>query len=500
MRNGVQLIAYADRLGGSLAGLADVLRTDLADAFTGVHILPFFTPYDGADAGFDPVDHTQVDPRLGSWDDVRDIARTHEVMVDLIVNHVSSSSAAFLDVREQGERSSYWPMFLTMSSVFPDGATETDLVRIYRPRPGLPFTPYRLGGQTRYVWTTFTAQQIDIDIRSDQGRDYLLSILDAVAAAGVRLVRLDAVGYAVKTAGTSCFMTPETFDFIASFAALARERGIKVLVEVHSYYQQQVEIARRVDLVYDFALPPLVLHALYTADGAALAGWLRQRPQNAITVLDTHDGIGVIDVGPDQTTRPDEEPRPGLLTAEQIDELVEGIHTHSGGTSRQATGAAASNLDLYQVNCTIYDALGRDDTKYLAARVIQLLTPGIPQIYYVGALAGGNDLDLLQRTGTGRDINRHIYTRAEIGEQTERPVVRSLLALCSWRNTLPAFDGDIDVHLHGSVLTLVRRGVQVPTAGAEAVIDLATGRSTLSWQGPAGSGTTSDLVNDPPQT
>src|SRR4029079_9011020 len=120
------------------------------------------------------------------------------------------------------------------------------------------------------------------------------------------------------------------------------------------------------------------------------------------------------------------------------------------------------------------------------------------QIYYVGALAGGNDLDLLQRTGTGRDINRHKYTRAEIGEQTQGPVCRSLLALCSWRNTLPAFDGDIDVHLHGSVLTLVRRGVQVPTAGAEAVIDLATGRSTLSWQGPAGSGTTSDLVNDPP--
>jgi sucrose phosphorylase len=499
VRNDVQLIAYADRLGGDLAGLADVLRNDLADAFGGVHILPFFTPYDGADAGFDPVDHTQVDPRLGSWDDVRDIARTHEVMVDLIVNHVSSSSAAFLDVREHGARSPHWPMFLTMSSVFPDGATEADLARIYRPRPGLPFTPYRLGEQTRYAWTTFTAQQIDIDVRSDQGRGYLLSILDTVAAAGVRLVRLDAVGYAVKTAGTTCFMTPETFDFIASFATLAREHGIQVLVEVHSYYREQVEIARRVDLVYDFALPPLALHALYTGDGAALVRWLRERPRNAVTVLDTHDGIGVIDVGPDQTTRPGEEPRPGLLTPEQIDELVDGIHTHSGGTSRQATGAAASNLDLYQVNCAFYDALGGDDTKYLAARVIQLLTPGIPQIYYVGALAGGNDLDLLQRTGTGRDINRHNYTRAEIREKTQRPVVRSLLALCSWRNTLPAFDGDIDVQLDGSVLTLVRRGVHDPTASAKAVVDLATGRTTLSWQGPSGSATTSDLLTDPPQ-
>lgn len=499
MRNQVQLIAYADRLGGDLPTFADVLRTELAGAFGGVHILPFFTPYDGADAGFDPIDHTAVDPRLGSWQDVQDIARTHEVMVDLIVNHVSSSSAAFLDVREHGTQSPHWPMFLTMSSVFPNGATEADLADIYRPRPGLPFTPYRLGGQTRYVWTTFTAQQIDIDIRSEQGRGYLLSILDAVAAAGVRLVRLDAVGYAVKTAATTCFMTPETFDFIASFATLARERGIEVLVEVHSYYQQQVDIARRVDLVYDFALPPLVLHALYTADGAALARWLRERPRNAITVLDTHDGIGVIDAGPDQTTKPGEAGRPGLLTPEQIDELVEGIHTHSGGTSRQATGTAASNLDLYQVNCTFYDALGGDDAKYLAARIIQLLTPGIPQIYYVGALAGGNDLNLLQRTGTGRDINRHVYSRAEIGEQTQRPVVRSLLALCTWRNTLPAFDGDVDVDLDGTVLTLTRRGVRFATATATAAVDLATGRTALSWHGPSGSGSTGDLLADPPQ-
>jgi sucrose phosphorylase len=120
----VQLIAYADRLGDSLTGLADVVRTDLAPAFGGVHILPFFTPHDGADAGFDPVDHTQVDSRLGSWDDVRDIARTHEVMVDLIVNHVSSSSAAFLDVREQGDRSPHWPMFLTRAVPVGDGRCE----------------------------------------------------------------------------------------------------------------------------------------------------------------------------------------------------------------------------------------------------------------------------------------------------------------------------------------------------------------------------------------
>lgn len=477
MRNQVQLITYADRLGGDLQGLARVLRSpELAGAFGGVHILPFFTPFDGADAGFDPIDHTVVDPRLGTWADVGDIATTHEVMVDLIVNHVSADSEAFRDVVANGEESPWYPMFLTMSTVFPDGATEDELTRIYRPRPGLPFTPIRLGNKLRYVWTTFTPKQIDIDVRSELGIGYLESILDAVSGAGVRLVRLDAVGYGVKTPGTTCFMTPETFAFIEEFTKKARARGVDVLVEVHSYYQRQLEIGRSVDLVYDFALPPLVLHALYTGDGEALVRWMGIRPANSVTVLDTHDGIGVIDVGPDQTA-PD---RPGLLTPAQVDELVEGIHAHTDGTSARATGAAASNLDLYQVNSTFYDALGRDDKRYLAARAIQLFTPGVPQIYYVGALAGGNDMELLERTGVGRDINRHHYTVDEIADDLERPVVKALLGLCRLRNSLPAFDGDLEIELDGTLLTMTRRGREAADAVATLEAELTTGEASIT--------------------
>ena len=492
LRNQVQLITYADRLGGDLPGLAEVLRSaEFRGAFKGVHVLPFFTPFDGADAGFDPVDHTTVDPRLGSWEDVSDIAGTHDVVVDLIVNHVSADSAAFQDVVDKGEASPHYPMFLTMSTVFPDGATEDELTRIYRPRPGLPFTPVKLGDKLRYVWTTFTPKQVDIDVRSEAGQAYLASILEAVAGADVSLIRLDAVGYALKTPGTTSFMTPETFQFIEAFTMQARERGVDVLVEVHSYYQRQIEIGRSVDLVYDFALPPLVLHALYTGDGAALVRWMGIRPLNAVTVLDTHDGIGVIDVGPDQT-EPD---RPGLLSPAQIDELVHGIHHHTGGASAEATGAAASNLDLYQVNSTFYDALGRDDRRYLAARAIQLFTPGIPQVYYVGALAGGNDMPLLARTGVGRDINRHHYTPEEIGDALERPVVKAQLGLCRLRNDLPAFDGGLEVTLDGSCLTMSRHGVQVPDASAALEVDLDTGRASIAWNRGAASGTVESLLD-----
>ena len=201
MRNGVQLITYADRLGtGGIAGLHRLLSGPLSGVFTGVHLLPFFEPFDGADAGFDPIDHTRVDPRLGGWGDVAALAADRDVTADLIVNHISDQSREFRDYREQGEASRYAGLFLTFDKVFPNGADETDLATIYRPRPGAPFTRVTLGDGSRpLMWTTFTERQIDIDVRDPAARAYLGRILDRLAGAGISQVRLDAIGYAVKT-------------------------------------------------------------------------------------------------------------------------------------------------------------------------------------------------------------------------------------------------------------------------------------------------------------
>ena len=444
MKNQVQLIAYVDRCGGGgIAELHALLQGPLANLFGGVHLLPFFHPIDGSDAGFDPIDHTQVDPRLGSWADLKALSQHVEIMADVIVNHVSDRSPQFRDFLAKGRDSRYASLFLTLGAVFPDGATEHDIAAIYRPRPGFPFTLVTLAtGERRVLWTTFTPQQVDIDVHSAEGALYLESILDQLAASGVTLVRLDAVGYAIKKAGTSCFMIPDTFTFIDEFAAKARRRGIEVLVEIHSYYRRQLEIASRVDWVYDFALPPLVLHAIAYRTSQRLREWLAIRPANSLTVLDTHDGIGVIDIGADPADRTGS---PGLVPPAEIDGLVTRIHELSRGESRQATGAAASNLDLYQVNCTFYDALGRDDRSYLVARAIQFFIPGVPQVYYVGLLAGTNDMELLARSKVGRDINRHHYSREEIVAATARPVVADLFELIRLRNSHPAFGGAFTV-------------------------------------------------------
>lgn len=449
MKNQVQLITYVDRLtANGLDSLTNMLNEPLSDLFAGVHILPFFYPIDGSDAGFDPIDHAQVDPRLGTWANVKALGNNCEIMADLIVNHASAESPEFQDVLVKGEDSAYWSMFLKEQDVFPGGITEEQAKQIYRPRPGSCFSVKELkSGEKVNFWTTFTDNQIDINVESPAGAAYLEKVLQLFADNGVKIIRLDAAGYAIKRAGTSCFMTDEAFAFIDALSKRANELGMETVAEIHSYYKTQVDVAKRVNRVYDFALPPLVLHSLFKQNVDALVSWLEMAPRNCLTVLDTHDGIGIIDAGPQGD-------KPGLLTADEIDNLVETIHANSQGESRKATGAAASNVDLYQVNCTYYDALGGNDLQYLFARAIQFFSPGTPQVYYGGLLAMRNDMELLEQTNVGRDINRPYLDAEKVAAQLQQPVVQGLCQLIRLRNSSTAFDGKFTVQGAGSQLSL----------------------------------------------
>ena len=446
MKNQVQLIAYVNRMStGGLQEFQELMDGPLNQIFGGIHLLPFFFPYDGEDNGFDPINHQAVDPRLGNWEDIALLGERYDLMADLIVNHISAKSEQFQDYLKHGRASLYAGMFLTMNKVFPVAASESSLLQIYRPRPGLPFTELtRADHQKELFWTTFTPNQIDFDVHHPQGKAYLEGILEKFHQGGIKLIRLDAAGYVIKKAGTSCFMIPETIDFIAELTQKAHQFQMKVLVEMHGHFQQQIDLAHHVDYVYDFALPPLVLDALYHRNGEHIWQWLDIRPNNTITVLDTHDGIGVIDIGPTGTHYE----TPGLVPNEAIDRLVNRIHQETQGQSLKATGNAAHNLDLYQVNTTYYDALGGNDLLYLMARAIQFFVPGIPQVYYMGFFAEPNDMQLLARTQEGRSINRHFFDRKAIENALQRPVVAKLVALIRFRNAYPAFDGQFEASVY----------------------------------------------------
>jgi sucrose phosphorylase len=486
IRNEVQLIAYADRLGGSLPDLAGLLDGPLDGLFGGVHVLPFFVPYDGADAGYDPVDHTRVDRRLGTWDDIAALGRRRDTVVDLIVNHVSAATTEFRQFVELGEAAPQAGMFLTFERVFPAGATETDLARIYRPRPGLPFSPMVLGDRPRLVWTTFTSRQIDIDVHHPAARAYLSAILRQLAASNVAMVRLDAIGYAVKTAGSSCFLTPETDAFIEDLAREVNQLGLRVLTEVHAPHRYAVELADQVDHVYDFVLAPLLLHGLLTGDDRPLRDWLARRPHNTVTVLETHDGIAMVDAGPDYAAG-----RSGLLSAGDLTALATTISRNSDGT---AVAVETATGGLYRVDCTVYDAFGGDDRRYLLARLIQFCTPGLPQVYYVGLLAGRNVADVAADVDS-REINRRHYTAAQVQDALRRPVVGALARLIRFRNRHPAFGGDFALPdaPAGSLVMAWR-------AGADSVVltaDLAAATYTLGFTAGGDVRTVTDVADLP---
>lgn len=430
--SGTSILVYAERVGGNLAEIEKLLKTSLKD-FDGIHVLPFFHPYDGDDAGFDPIDHTIVDPRLGNWSDFKRISQTHELTADLIVNHASNLSPEFLDWQKNGNASPYSQMFLTFDTVFPEGANEEQINSFYRPRPGFPFTAYEVAGKRRLVWTTFMPSQVDIDIKHAKGQAYLRRVLEALKSGGVKVVRLDAVGYAVKTPGTDSFMTEETLEFVREITELIHSYDMRVLVEVHAHYTQQLEISPLVDLIYDFQTAPLLLHSVFTGTVDRLDKWFSIRPDNCLNVLDTHDGYGVIDGGPIGG-------RPGLITQDEMAHIFEVAEKNTAGHSALASVVPQWFSLPHQINATL-PSIVNNDTGYVLMRAVQFFLPGEPQVYYVGLLNGKDDKELFAKTQQGRDVNRHHYTPQEIQQQLQDPVTQAIVALARVRKH-PAFEGD----------------------------------------------------------
>lgn len=436
---GSSILVYAERVGGNLGEIEKLLHGPLSD-FDGIHVLPFFHPYDGDDAGFDPIDHKIVDPRLGTWADFKRISETHELTADLIVNHASNLSPEFLDWQAKGAASDYDGLFLTFDVVFPNGATEEGITSFYRPRPGMPFTAYEVDGKRRLVWTTFMPSQVDIDIKHPQGQAYLRSVLDALASGGVKVVRLDAVGYAVKTPGTDSFMTAETLKFVEEITELIHSYGMRVLVEVHAHYTQQLDIAPLVDLIYDFQTAPLLLHSYFTGSVDRLDKWFAIRPNNCLNVLDTHDGYGVIDGGPIGE-------RPGLITQDEMANIFRVAEKNTNGHSAVASVIPQWFSLPHQINATLPNIVA-NDTAYVGMRAVQFFLPGEPQVYYVGLFNGMDDQELFRQTGQGRDVNRHNYTPAEISAALQQPVTQAIIALARVRKA-KAFGGSFDWQVTG---------------------------------------------------
>lgn len=433
IRNKVQLITYPDSLGMNLAECHYVMKKYLSRAIGGVHLLPFYPS--SADRGFSPMTYDEVDPVFGTWEDVKKIARDFELIVDFMVNHISRQSEYFQDYIEKGEESEYADLFLSFRKFSPDGEiSEEDLGKVYVRKPRLPYWVLtRPDGSEEKIWCTFDYEQIDLDYRSPKTREIMRQFILRLARCGAKMIRLDAIGYTTVKLGTDCFfLEPEIWELLNWIRDLTEPFDVLLLPEVHKDYTYQMRIAEKGYWVYDFALPFLVINALYHHTSSHLQNWLNICPRRQLTTLDTHDGIGVVDVG-------------DLLSPEEVGKTVQGLYDKGSNIKPIYSGQDYDNLDIYQINCTYYSALENNDDSYMTARTLQFFTPGVPQVYYVGLLAGENDVELVEETKVGRNINRHNYSLEEVESAFQKPVVKRLLKLMEFRNTHPAFDGSFDI-------------------------------------------------------
>ncbi|HLC04699.1 MAG TPA: sugar phosphorylase [Anaerolineales bacterium] len=400
----VFLITYPDQViqPGKLPlqTLHSFLRQRLSGLIGGVHILPFFPS--SSDDGFSVVDYLQVDPRFGTWDEIAEIAADFKLMLDGVINHASARSAWYLAFL-RGEVP-YKDYFITVEP-------QADLSGVVRPRALPLLTQADTASGPRSVWTTFSPDQIDLNFANP---DVLLQIVGALlfyVDHGARVIRLDAIAYLWKEIGTSCIHLPQThrivkllrviFDALAPGTLLISETNVPHADNI-SYFGQGDEA----HLVYQFPLPPLVLHTFLHHDATHLTDWARTLeppPPGAafFNFLASHDGIGL-------------NPARGILSEVELEAVVARVEERGGAVSYRS--ADSGQQIPYELNISYLDALTPPEefdsdlrtavSRILAAHSIILSLRGVPGIYFHSLFGSRNDHAGVERTGAPRSINR----------------------------------------------------------------------------------------------
>ena len=433
MKNKIMLITYADSFGKNLKELKSVLDKYFKKEISAVHVLPFY-PSSG-DRGFAPITYTEVDEAFGTWDDIEALAKDYELMFDFMINHLSKQSSYFQDFIEKHDDSEYKEMFLRFNKFWPKGEpTQEDIALLNKRKPYAPCVEIEFKNKTKEkIWCTFDEEQMDLNLESEVTWKYIEETLHSLMEKGLSMLRLDAFAFATKRYGTSCFfLEPETWEMMERIQKILDKKKIPMLPEIHDHYTVQQKISDHGYTVYDFALPVLVLHTLYTKNSTRLKHWLKICPKHQHTTLDTHDGIGTVDVK-------------DLISEEELNNIIQMTEKNGANFKWDHSAQAKDKKVVYQINCTYYSALGERDDSYLLARAIQFFSPGVPQVYYMGLLAGENDYELMEKTNYPRNISRHDYTIEEIEKLVTKPVVQQLCKLMRFRNEYPVFDGSYEV-------------------------------------------------------
>lgn len=461
----VVLITYADQFrspGESrLATFKRFFDNYLRSTFSHVHLLPFY-PW-SSDDGFSVIDYHQVDPINGDWDDVARLGQSARLMFDFVCNHMSAKSEWFRNYLQQ--KPGYEEYFIAVDP-------STDLSAVTRPRALPLLTPFTFAdGQVRHLWTTFSDDQIDLNFASPEVLLAMVDVLLHYLKEGAQYVRLDAVGFMWKTPGTSCIHLEKTHLLVKLFRAIVDyvAPGTVIITETNVPHKDNISYLGNghdeAQMVYQFPLPPLVLHAIHTRSARTLCDWANSLDASGgdttwFNFLASHDGIGL-------------NPLRGILPEAEILALVEDL---------QAEGARVNwknnpdgSRSPYEVNVTYMDALNTRScsdatrlSRFLLAHAILLSFPGVPAVYIQSILGSRNDEEGVKRLGYNRAINRQKYTEAEIAQalnskgNLRHETWRQLSHLINVRRNHAAFHPDSEFRaelLSEQLFVIVRRAL-----------------------------------------
>ena len=442
------LITYGDQFQQPgqphLRTLARFLDDHLRDVLDGVHILPFF-PY-SSDDGFSVIDYKQVDPALGDW---RDIARLkqrgYRLMFDAVINHISRESAWFQGF-VRGEKP-YRDYFIVVDPL-------ADFSQVVRPRALPLLTPVETSEGVKHVWTTFSSDQVDLNYANPQLALEIIDVLLFYAAQGAQIIRLDAIAYLWKEQGASCIHLPKThamvklwraiFDAVAPDVLLITETNVPHQENI-SYFGDYLPETGKTDeaqLVYNFTLAPLTLHAFLSGDARKLSRWAAtlEAPPGAtfFNFIASHDGIGV-------------RPAEGVLSPEEMQALVDRTLAHGGQVSYKANPDGSRSV--YELNATLYDLLNdpahpnleEDVARFLASQSILLSLAGVPGVYVHSLFGSRNCHACYEQTGRKRSLNREkfdldaVETRLADPHSHQARVFAGYRKMLKVRRQLPAF-------------------------------------------------------------
>lgn len=410
----VVLITYADQFSAkgekALPVFTRFYNEWLSRTFSHVHLLPFY-PW-SSDDGFSVIDYHEVAPETGTWRDVAELKQSASLMFDFVCNHMSAKSEWFANYLAQ--KPGYEDFFISVD-------LETDLSAVTRPRALPLLTPFTLNdGSVRHLWTTFSDDQIDLNFASPQVLIAMVDVLLHYLMEGARYIRLDAVGFMWKIPGTTCIHLEQTHCLIQLFRAItdAVAPGTVIITETNVPHKDNVSYfgdgENEAQMVYQFSLPPLVLHAVHRQDVKALCQWagsltLPSTYTTWFNFLASHDGIGL-------------NPLRGILPESEILSLVEKLQQE--GALVNWKNNPDGTRSPYEINVTYLDALSLRDSsdderiaRFILAHAVLLSFPGVPAVYIQSILGSRNDYEGVERLGYNRAINRKKYTAGQVDRE-----------------------------------------------------------------------------------